>query len=179
MHNFIALTGAPGGGKTAVIEALRRLGHRCVDEPAREILAEQRSVGGHGLPAEDPRLFTELLLSRSLFNYRRIESGDRPLFFDRGIPDVVGYGDYYGLETGHTLSAARQYRYAKTVFVTPDWEEIYGNDDERTMTYDEAQHFGDAICRIYEELGYDLVELPRESPESRAQFILSRLAETA
>lgn len=176
MENFTILTGAPGSGKSAVLNVLRKIGHECVDEPAREILAEQRSVGGRGLPAEDPRLFTELLLSRSLFNYRRMERRGSLLLFDRGIPDVVGYGKYYGLDTTHMLRAARQYRYAKTVFVTPAWEAIYRTDDERTMTYDEARLFGDGINNIYEELGYDLVTLPLESPESRARFILARLA---
>ncbi len=175
MQNFTVLTGAPGSGKSAVLDVLRKLGHGCIDEPARQILAEQRSFDGHGMPAKDPRLFTELLLSRALFEYGRMRGHEEPVFFDRGVADVVGYGKWYDLDIAHIEQAARCYRYAKIVFVTPDWKEIYRNDDERTMTYDEARRFGDGIRRIYEELGYDVVELPRESPEKRAQFILSRL----
>lgn len=175
MQNFFALTGAPGGGKTAILDALRKLGHECVDEPGRQVLAEQRSCNGVGIPARDPRLFTELLLSRSLFNYRRMQEFVGPLFFDRGVPDVVAYAELYDLEAAHIQTAARACRYAKMVFFAPKWEEIYRNDDERTMTFDEAQEFGAGMRRAYEALGYDLVDLPRESPENRAEFILSRL----
>src|SRR3546814_10233995 len=38
-----------------------------VHPPARQILAEQRSIGGAGVPDRNPALFTELLLSRALY----------------------------------------------------------------------------------------------------------------
>ena len=46
--NLFILTGAPGSGKTTILD---RLGNefRCVNEPAREILAEQRATGGSGM----------------------------------------------------------------------------------------------------------------------------------
>ena len=59
------LTGAPGSGKTAVLNRLRDQ-FTCVDEPAREILAEQRSTGGRGTWDQDPSLFVHLLLQRSI-----------------------------------------------------------------------------------------------------------------
>jgi predicted ATPase len=63
--NLFILTGAPGSGKTAI---LARLGNEvgCVDEPAREVLAEQRATGGRGTWDQDASLFVHLLLQRSI-----------------------------------------------------------------------------------------------------------------
>lgn len=175
MHHFHVLTGAPGSGKTAVLEKLRGLGFAVVDEPARQILAEQRSFGGRGVPDTDPGHFTDLLLSRALRDYRRACEGRHPVFFDRGIPDVIAYAAYYGLDTAPARNASGLHRYNSLVFVTPHWEEIYQQDDERRMTFDEACRFGDDICEVYRRLGYELLELPRDTPDSRAEFIRSRV----
>lgn len=43
------------------------------------------------------------------------------------------------------------------------------------MTFDEAQRFGESIKTTYRDLGYDLVELPCDSPERRAEIILARI----
>jgi predicted ATPase len=64
-NDLYVLTGAPGSGKTAILDRL--IGEiRCVGEPAREILAEQRSTGGAGTHDRDPSLFVDLLLRRSI-----------------------------------------------------------------------------------------------------------------
>ncbi|MHA1567351.1 MAG: AAA family ATPase [Alphaproteobacteria bacterium] len=175
MENLTILTGAPGSGKSTVLTLLKERGFACVDEPARQILAEQRRFGGAGVPDRDPRLFTELLLSRHLADYGRMGGRDDLVFFDRGVSDVVEYGKWYGLDVAHMEEAGRCYRYASTVFVMPDWPEIYSQDDERTMTYDEARRFGDGVRRAYQASGYDLVELPRCSAEERVEYILSQL----
>ena len=78
MKRFI-LTGAPGGGKTAI---LSRIGDeiRTIAEPAREILAEQRAIGGRGTPEQDPDLFVQLLLERSIQKHAALSEGDGPNF---------------------------------------------------------------------------------------------------
>src|SRR3546814_12403216 len=91
MDHYFVLTGAPGSGKTTVLNALRQLGIATVDEPARQILAEQRPIGGAGVPDRNPALFTELLLSRALYAHPRHSDSEGPLLSDRGRPDVFGY----------------------------------------------------------------------------------------
>ena len=46
MRNRFVITGAPGSGKTLVLRELVKVGFLGIDEPAREILAEQRAIGG-------------------------------------------------------------------------------------------------------------------------------------
>lgn len=43
------ITGCPGSGKTTLINYLRDIGFTCVDEPARQVIAEQRAIQGNGL----------------------------------------------------------------------------------------------------------------------------------
>ena len=85
--NLFILTGAPGTGKTAI---RRQLGNefRCVDEPAREILAEQRATGGSGTWDLDASLFVHLLLQRSIPKYAMARSSGETVVFDRGIPGL-------------------------------------------------------------------------------------------
>ena len=175
MHDFYVLTGAPGSGKSAIVDRLRSFGFAGLGEPARQILAEQRSFGGRGVPEKDAGLFTQLMLSRSIFEHRRMRQKKFPSFFDRGVPDVVAYADLYELNTAPARAASQAYRYNRLVFFVPSWADIYCQDDERKMTYDEACRFGRSMRRVYQDLGYDLVEVPRDTPEGRADFILTEI----
>ena len=177
MIPFYVLTGAPGTGKSAVLERLGLQGYDRVEEPARQILAEQRSFGGNGVPDADPALFVELMLSRAVFERRKPRRADLPVFFDRGIPDLIAYALLYGLDDRPARSAAHKYHYNPTVFFAPPWKDIYSTDEERRMTYGQAADFGERMRDAYQGLGYTLVELPRETPEERARFIEERVAE--
>ena len=53
-----------------------------VDEPARQILAEQRSFGGNDVPEKDPVLFTELMLSRAICQFKQLQEKNVPVLFD-------------------------------------------------------------------------------------------------
>jgi len=65
-QNYFILTGAMGAGKSTILDKFKKLNIKCIDEPARQILAEQRLIQGNGLPETNSNLFTELLLSRSI-----------------------------------------------------------------------------------------------------------------
>jgi predicted ATPase len=71
-HKFI-ITGCPGSGKTTLIKHLRDIDIPCVDEPARQVIAEQRAIQGDGLSDRNVLLFTELLLAKSLDSYKKYE----------------------------------------------------------------------------------------------------------
>jgi len=102
--NLFILTGAPGSGKTAILD---RLGNefRCVDEPAREILAEQRATGGSGTWDQDASLFVHLLLQRSIKKYAMARTSGETVIFDRGIPDCIVYADRAGTDPTPCLEA--------------------------------------------------------------------------
>ena len=172
---FFLLTGAFGSGKSTLLEHLQLRGIRGIVEPARPILAEQRSIQGNGLPEKDPRLFVELMFSRMLDSYLQSDVFLGPILFDRGIPDILGYAALFGFDFPPGENAARLYRYNPQVFIAPAWEQIYCTDDERTLPFSLAREFGNDLRAIYERLGYTLIDLPCVSVEERAQFILHHL----
>jgi predicted ATPase len=171
------ITGAPGSGKTAILDRLRP-DVRCVDEPAREILWEQRSVGGDGVPDRDPSLFVYLLLQRSIEKHQAVEALEETAAFDRGVPDCVAYATILGTDPAPSIRACDVYRYHLEVFVLAPWDQIYVVDDERTMSFADTLPFHAAILSAYRGAGYTLVEVPRGSTEHRADFVRSRIAST-
>ena len=173
-HYFL-LTGAFGSGKSTLLQHLQSRGIRGIVEPARLILAEQRGIQGDGVPEKAPRLFVELMLSRMLNAYQQSEALPRPVLFDRGIPDLLGYAALFGFDFPPGENAARLYRYNSRVFFAPAWEEIYCTDDERTLPFSLARKFGKDLRAIYKRLGYTLIDLPCVSVEERADFILHHL----
>ncbi len=60
MSQRYVITGAPGTGKTAIINALKERGYSCVEENSREIIAEQIINGGEILPWKNQIAFENL-----------------------------------------------------------------------------------------------------------------------
>jgi len=171
VRSRFVVTGAPGSGKTPILRELVRRGFLGVNEPAREILAEQRAIAGNGVYDKDPQLFCDLMLERAIADYNRLGGAGEPAFFDRGIPDLVGYAELFALDTSAALAAWRRYRYDDVVFVLPAWPEIYVTDGDRQMTFEASQAFGERVRQVYLDLCYSIVEVPRDSVERRTRFI--------
>jgi predicted ATPase len=131
------LTGAPGSGKTAILSRLIDE-FRCVDEPAREVLAEQRATGGRGRWDQDPALFVDLLLERSIVKYEIGRRSGDTVIFDRGVPDCVVYAILAETDLAPSLAALNLYRYQPHVFFLEPWSAIYETDEGRIMTFDDT-----------------------------------------
>ncbi len=173
---FYVITGGPGSGKTALLEVLRLRGYRCSVEAGRGIIVDQVSIDGPALPWRDPQLFAELMLSWELRSYQLMKQDEGPAFFDRGVPDVVGYLRLMNIPVPeHMRRASAKFRYNRTVFIAPPWREIFRQDRERKQDFEEAVRTYEALSATYAGLGYELVEIPRLSPEERALFVLDRL----
>ncbi|TIS99861.1 AAA family ATPase [Mesorhizobium sp.] len=171
---FFVLTGGPGSGKTALIEALRSAGLATSTEAGRGIIRDQAAIGGSALPWHDPALFAELMLSWELRSYQAALEQNGPVFFDRGVPDTLGYLRLIGLPVpDHVRNAAERFRYANHVFIAPPWPEIFRQDSERKQTLDEAERTYHALTSVYTELGYELVPLPLAPVEARLRFIFA------
>jgi predicted ATPase len=169
------LTGAPGSGKTTLLDRVGA-GVRCVPEPARRVLAEQRAVGGSATPERDPQAFVELLLRMTIDDHAAERSGDGVVLFDRGVPDCVAYATLMGVDPAAGIRAAAIHRYAHEVLLLEPWEQIYTVDEERTMSFEATIPFHAALTDAYERSGYDLVVIPRGSIEERVAFVRDRLA---
>ena len=169
------LTGAPGTGKSAILDSIGT-DIRAMGEPAREILAEQRAIGGDGTYDRIPSLFVDLLLQRSIDKHVAAQREEGPVVFDRGVPDCIAYAVLMGINPSRSIRAAERYRYHGEVFMLAPWAEIYTVDDERTMSFADTIPFHEALADAYERAGYVLIEVPRGSVDSRAAFVRDSIA---
>ncbi|MBE2217889.1 MAG: AAA family ATPase [Ignavibacteria bacterium] len=175
-ENFFVLTGAMGAGKSAVLEALAAMDFRCIAEPARIVLKEQRQQMGMGVPEKDPALFNMLMLKKMLGEYSANQHVSAPVIFDRGVPDLISYAELLGTGKEKFEEAAGECRYNSFVFLFNAWEEIYTTDDERKMSFGLAKEFGENVGDIYRKLGYVTIDVPFAPVQERADFVVEKIA---
>ncbi|GME48293.1 MULTISPECIES: AAA family ATPase [unclassified Pantoea] len=174
-HRFI-LTGGPGSGKSTIVDAIIKRGFWSSKEAGRGVIQDQVNIGGDALPWANQTAFAELMLSWEMRSWHEAEGQTKPCFFDRGVPDVVGYLRLSGLNVpSHLENAIEKFRYNPTVFIAPPWRDIYVQDKERKQAFDIAIETYNAMMKTYREYDYRLIELPCVSVEDRVDFILSTI----
>lgn len=178
--NFYIITGGPGSGKTTIIEALKERGILCIDEVGRQIIQEQVRIDGDALHSKNQIKFRDLMLSRSIYLYEQVTEKESPIFFDRGIPELIGYCSLIKADIpDYIRNASRLYRYNQKVFITPPWKEIYQHDIERKQTWEEAVETYHFVADSYLEEGYQLIEIPQGTVSDRVNFILKHIDKQA
>lgn len=172
---LFVITGGPGSGKTTLIASLERAGFCVAHEAGRRVIKEQVAKGGQALPWADRTLFAAAMLTHDIAAHERWRCHTEPVFFDRGILDVLGYLNLTQLPIPQDLrETAQTRRYNRAVFIAPPWPAIFTRDDERKQTLDEAERTYHAMMQVYAAHGYDLIELPRIPVEERVRFVLER-----
>jgi len=169
----VLIGGGRGSGKTMLIDTLAQGGCARSIEAGRGVIQDQMAVGGPALAWRDPKAFAELMLCWEMRSYHLAQEQAGPIFFDRGVPDVIGYLRMLGLPVPqHMEEAAAIFRYQRRVFIAPPWPDIFRQDSERRQSLDEAVRTYEAMVEVYGAYGYKLVELPRSSVEQRVRFVL-------
>lgn len=175
-RRLVILTGGPASGKTSVIEALEKAGYSRSSEAGRAIIQSQVAGGGNALPWGDRASFAELMLEFEVRSYETALNSTGTMFFDRGVPDVLGYLRLSDLPVSSVvLQAVEGYRYHRHVFIFPPWPEIFCQDTERKQDFAEAVRTYEALVATYTDCGYELVEMPRATVHERVNFILNDL----
>jgi predicted ATPase len=172
---FFVITGGPGSGKTTLLDALEKDGYKRSVEAGRAVIQQQLSIGGNALPWGDRIQFAKLMLAYEIRSYEQALQTPGPVFFDRGMPDVLGYLRLIGeIIPEHMKKAAAKFRYNPRVFIAPFWPEIFHPDEERKQDYAEAVRTHDAMVATYSALEYELVEIPRTPVSERLEFLLEK-----
>jgi predicted ATPase len=167
------IAGGPGSGKSTLLEALAQSGEICYEECSRTLIREQLARAGSLVPWGDLAAFAQECSERMR---ARIAASVRPgrCFFDRGLPDLIGYlthGGHVAPEAWRTASAA----YTSPVFLAPPWREIFVNDAERPQSFAQAQELSVHIRQAYLDCGFQVIELVKGSVAARRQQILACL----
>lgn len=175
-ERFFVLTGGPGAGKTTLVEALRAEGFAATEEAGRGVIREETQGGGDALPWIDRERFAERMFEWELSSYRQAMRETGAVFFDRGLPDTLGYLRLEGLAVPAWMEEqAWRLRYAGRVFIAPPWKEIFGPDEERRQSWRVAMRTYETMALTYAAFGYTLVELPRAPVPERVRFVLDTL----
>lgn len=170
----IVLTGAPGTGKTSIIEGLQSRGFHIIPEPARTVIDLYKKYLPELLPhlsIENREKFQLIIQNEAIKNFDENTHG----VFDRSIIDEIGYRNRYKISISDELiEAANKKRYDK-IFIFPIWEEIFTNDDVRSETLVESTIIGDYLHKAYTDYGYTPIIVPKMSVIDRINFISSYL----
>lgn len=176
IDRFVVISGCSGGGKSTLLEELRRRGYATVEEPGRRIVKEQLLSGGTALPWIDGIAFARRAIALALSDRksaRRLQG--RWVFFDRGLIDAsVALWRLTGEPALSTIR--RSHRYHRRVFLAPPWPEIYVTDNERRHSLDAGIAEYQRLVDAYPALGYEVTILPKVNVTDRAEFVLRTLA---
>ena len=73
---------------------------------------------------------------------------------------MIAYAELFGLDTRIYYNSADHYRYNHCVFWFKGWKDIYRNDDERKMNFQQAYEFGKERMKFYRKLDTRLSKFP-------------------
>jgi len=174
--NIVIITGGSGFGKTEIIEELKKQGRGICPEFARDVISSHYKTDSDLLPWKNLKSFQKEITDRRLNFYLSVGEKSDFVFSDRGLPDQIAFVRFHGNVPSFKLtSLVNKYRYFQKVFITSPWKEIYVNDEIRKETYEESCSIHKYIIEVYQELGYNLIEIPFGKSSERAGFILDNL----
>jgi predicted ATPase len=179
MKRYI-LTGAPGSGKTSVLQALRGRGYPVVAEAATDVIAAGQSQG-HDEPWNDPLFADQIIELQRARQQAPAVAAAASQVFDRSPVCTLALARYLGRPVTATLSAEldriiRGGIYQRRVFLirpigfcrpTP----------ARRISYEDSLEFERYHVAAYERLGFALVQIAAGPVEDRVAAIDARLRE--
>jgi predicted ATPase len=169
MAKRIVITGGPGTGKTVLVRRLEEMGYPCFHEIIREMTLEARERETTAEQVTNPLVFVSDPLA---FNKKILE-----VFYDRGIPDVLAYMDYFQQPfDGYFSEPCRLLRY-DTVVVLPPWREIYIQDGARLENFEQACEIHDCLEARYRASGYMVQTLETGPVDRRIEQLLELIAD--
>jgi len=176
MKKRIVISGAPGTGKTSIINKLSELGYKCHKEVSREIIYNQLQIDGSITPWQNLFKFSEIVINERLKQFKL--ANNKIEFYDRGIIDSFAYllKDKIDVEEDW-IKIAKEYKYYKKIFITPPWEEIYHTDRERKEDFISATKIHSYLIEAYEAFSYEQIIIPKTTIQERINFILNEIEE--
>ena len=186
MSRRIVITGGPGTGKTTLVTALEKAGYTCFHEIIREMTRNAKEDQAPGGPlanpltfVDDPLAFNRGILEGRIRQFHSAKDLREPfVFYDRGIPDVLAYMDYFGQPYDAAFTKpCRELRYDLAVLLPP-WRRIYRQDGERMERFEQACEIHDCLAETYGQCGYEVVSLGTGSVPKRMGQLLEIIAAT-
>jgi predicted ATPase len=165
------LTGPPGGGKTTVLKALGERGHRTVPEAATDVIIQHGATATHWQEPDFLDKVVSLQRARSL----AASPGETELLFDRSPVCTLALARHLDLPITSPLQdeldrIESDSVYERSVFYIT-WLGVLTPTAVRRINAEQTLAFDVIHRQTYQELGYDLIEVPVASVDERATLI--------
>ncbi len=168
---LIIISGGPGSGKTTLLEYLKNSDFDTFDEVPRILIERNLQEKSHMLPWKNLSGFARLCYLEMM----KQKNNTYPFaFVDRAIGDIIAYLHMGGL-SGNEYQQEAVEGYNNLVFLMKPQKEIYIQDDVRPHSFNEALDIHREIVRVYDNLGFRIIEIPFEPVEKQASSILREL----
>lgn len=116
------------------------------------------------------------MFERSINSFEQTEktlNRENPVFFDRGFLDTFCYAELIESEINERMNSyAERWKYNKSIFILPPWQEIYETDNERKQDWEEAVLTFQKMSETYKNYGYRIIVIPKTPISERADFVL-------
>jgi predicted ATPase len=167
--NWCVITGAPCSGKTSVICGLEQMGYQVVHEFARAYIDEELQKGKSIARIKADILSFESHILNKKVEIERSLPENKLIFFDRAVPDSIGYYILEGLIPDDPIKKSKLTKYKKIFF----FERLMFKQDEVRSEDDKIAAGLDRLLKEnYQMLGYAIVQIPLLPVAERIDFIL-------
>ena len=168
------LTGAPGAGKTTLIDALRERGHSVVAEAATDVIARRQAAG----LGEDDDTFLQEILELQVARERAAVAG--VVFFDRSPLCTLALARYLDRPVPRALRAAADRStatYQREAFLVRPLGFVRRT-AARRISYADSLRFAAIHEQVYRSYGFTLVDVPKAAAGERVA-LLERVARSS
>ena len=168
----IVISGGPGGGKTTIINSLKRLGYFCYDEISRDLIERGKKNGNQNLFIENPIKFSNFLWKKREEQYKNsiIQKKYDKVFFDRSLIDITSYLEFIQKRNLNLEKKLIRFNY-DIVFLVKPTEKFYKKDYSRFEDFNQSIKIHDILEKNY-RTKFKTVNVPFEKLSERVNFII-------
>lgn len=186
MSNFIdtkrfIFTGAPGSGKTSVIQELEKLGHVVIHESATDFIAQEQTKGNMR-PWEQANFVDKIILmqkTRQMNAHAALQFHDRSVFCSYALSQYLSYTKNIEFIPSNIIlneidRCLKSHIYQHKVFFFENLGFI-ARTSARTISYEHALIFEKIHLDVYKKFGFEIIMVPKKQTiEQRCIFILEK-----
>lgn len=182
-HRINVITAGPSAGKTSTLRELSARGYNTIPEAARILFDQRISEGDNPEEVRKEPDFHEQVerIDKNLeqeTKEKKLRGFYNVVFLDRSLADNIAYRKHFGNNSEEKINNLKEEctgRYDKIFLL----ERIDFEDDEvRDEDEEEAEEIHQTIRCVYEELGYDVVDVPLMTVSERADYIENEIRMT-
>lgn len=163
------ITAGPSAGKTSTLRELSARGYRTLPEAARLLLDQRISEGDDPDKVRHEPDFHEQVEHHDHRIETHLQDIDDVVFLDRSLADNIAYRRHFNSPDNPDLWTTCTDRY-DNIFIL---ERLDFQDDavRAESGDDEAQTLHDELRTVYQELGYNPIDVPLMPVDQRADYI--------